>query len=52
MTLASMEDTKLPLNYHWPNDVPENLRWPTLERAIEVCEQFVRMRAAANVSGG
>jgi hypothetical protein len=52
VTLASMEDTKLPLNYHWPNDVPENLRWPTLERAIEVCEQFVRMRAAANVSGG
>jgi hypothetical protein len=45
VTLASMEDTKLPLNYHWPNDVPENLRWPTLERAIEVCEQFVRMRA-------
>jgi hypothetical protein len=48
VTLASMEDTKLPLNYHWPNDVAENLRWPTLERAIEVCEQFVRMRAAAN----
>jgi Peptidase family M28 len=47
VTLASMEDTKLPLNYHWPNDVPENLRWPTLERAIEVCEQFVRERAAA-----
>jgi hypothetical protein len=47
VTLASMEDTKLPLNYHWPNDVPENLRWPTLERAIEVCEQFMRMRAAA-----
>jgi hypothetical protein len=47
VTLASMEDTKLPLNYHWPNDVPENLRWPTLERAIEVCDQFVRMRAAA-----
>ena len=37
VTLASMEDTKLPLNYHWPNDVAENLRWPTLKRAIEVC---------------
>jgi Peptidase family M28 len=46
VTLASMEDTKLPLNYHWPNDVPENLRWPTLERAIDVSERFVRMRAA------
>ena len=40
------EDTKLPLNYHWPNDVPQNLRWPTIERAIDVTEQFVRMRAA------
>jgi Peptidase family M28 len=48
VTLASMEDTKLPLNYHWPNDVPENLRWPTIERAIEVCDQFLRMRAAAS----
>jgi Peptidase family M28 len=47
VTLASMEDTKLPLNYHWPTDLPENLRWPTLERAIKVCEQFVRLRAAA-----
>ena len=46
VTLASMEDTKLPLNYHWPNDVPENLRWPTIERAITVCERFVRERAA------
>ncbi len=52
VTLASMEDTKLPLNYHWPNDVPENLRWPTLERAIEVCDQFVRMRAAAGRARG
>jgi len=48
VTLASMEDTKLPLNYHWPNDVPENLRWPTIERAIDVSEQFVRMRAAVS----
>jgi Peptidase family M28 len=51
VTLASMEDTKLPLNYHWPNDVPENLRWPTLERAIEVCDRFVRMRAAVGRAG-
>jgi hypothetical protein len=51
VTLASMEDTKLPLNYHWPNDVPENLRWPTIERAIAVCERFVRERAAAVRTG-
>jgi Peptidase family M28 len=42
VTLASVEPTKLPLNYHWPTDIPENLHWQTVERAIDVCEEFVR----------
>ena len=33
-TLASVDETKLPMNYHWPNDVPEALHWGTIERAI------------------
>lgn len=45
VTLASVTDAKLPLNYHWPNDVPEELDWGTLERAIRVCERFLRQRA-------
>lgn len=47
VTLASVEDTKLPLNYHWPSDTPEALRWDTIEQAIEVCDRFLRRRAAA-----
>lgn len=41
-TLASVESTNFPSNYHWPSDTPENLNWETIESAIEVCEEFVR----------
>lgn len=41
-TLASVDYTKLPLNYHWPNDTPEHLHWDTIEDAIAVSEEFVR----------
>ena len=44
-TLASVDETKLPMNYHWPNDVPDALHWETIENAIAVCEQFQRTRA-------
>jgi hypothetical protein len=44
-TVASVDETKLPMNYHWPSDVPEALHWGTIESAIAVCEQFVRSRA-------
>ena len=45
-TLASVDETKLPMNYHWPNDTAENLHWPTIASAIAVCERFLRTRAA------
>lgn len=44
-TLASIDHTKLPLNYHWHTDTPDALHWETIEDAIAVCEQFVRSRA-------
>jgi Peptidase family M28 len=44
-TLASVDYTKLPLNYHWPSDTPDALHWQTAQDAIDVCEQFVRSRA-------
>ena len=43
-TLASVDETKLPMNYHWPNDTAENLHWSTIESAIAVCDQFLRER--------
>lgn len=44
-TLASVDETKLPMNYHWPNDVADALHWSTIESAIKVCDQFLRTRA-------
>jgi hypothetical protein len=45
VTLASIEATGLPLNYHWPSDLPEALHWDTIEQAIAVCDRFLRRRA-------
>ena len=46
-TLASVDETKLPMNYHWPNDTADNLHWSTIESAIAVCDRFLRTRAGA-----
>jgi hypothetical protein len=46
VTLASIDETNLPLNYHWPSDTPDALYWETIEDAVAVCESFVRGRAA------
>jgi hypothetical protein len=51
-TLASVDETKLPMNYHWPNDVPEALHWGTIEQAIAVCEEFLRARADRAAADG
>ncbi len=48
VTLASVDTTKLPLNYHWPSDVPEALHRDTIVNAIDVCDQFLRRRADTN----
>jgi hypothetical protein len=42
VTLASVDATKFPSNYHWPSDTPENLDWSTIERTFAVAEEFVR----------
>jgi hypothetical protein len=44
VTLASVDATKLPRNYHWPSDTPEGLSWSTVEDAIATAERFVRER--------
>jgi hypothetical protein len=46
-TLVSWEpDTKLISNYHLPTDIPENLRWETIERAVVVADALARDLAA------
>jgi acetylornithine deacetylase/succinyl-diaminopimelate desuccinylase-like protein len=44
-TLASIDATKFPANYHWPTDTPENLDWGTMERAFAVTDRFLRVGA-------
>lgn len=52
-TLASVDDTKLPRNYHWRNDTPDALEWQTIEDAIAVCDSFLRERAhEGSLTGG
>jgi Peptidase family M28 len=45
VTLASIDHTHLPLNYHWPSDRPEALHWDTIADAIAVCDRFLRRHA-------
>jgi hypothetical protein len=40
--LAACTDLKVPANYHWPSDVPENLSWATIEQATSVAESLIR----------
>jgi acetylornithine deacetylase/succinyl-diaminopimelate desuccinylase-like protein len=49
-TLASVDYTKLPLNYHWPSDTPEALHYETIEDAIAVSEEFVRSAATRSAA--
>jgi len=44
-TLGGVDETKFPSNYHWPDDTPDNVSWESVERALAVCETFVRRRA-------
>jgi Peptidase family M28 len=41
-TLGGVDETKFPLNYHWPTDTPDNLHWESVEAALAVCEAYVR----------
>lgn len=41
-TLASVDETKFPANYHWRSDTPDNLSWETIEQAYLVTERFIR----------
>jgi acetylornithine deacetylase/succinyl-diaminopimelate desuccinylase-like protein len=42
VTLASVDASKFPANYHRPSDTPENLDWGTIERTFAVVERFIR----------
>jgi putative aminopeptidase FrvX len=39
-------DTKLPANYHWPTDTPDNVLFETVGDAVRLCEALTRRLAA------
>jgi Iap family predicted aminopeptidase len=41
--LASFDEFKLPANYHWPTDVPDNVDFATVAAAATVVEGVVRL---------
>lgn len=42
LTLCSCTDLKQPLNYHWPNDVSENVHFDSVADAVRLSEAVVR----------
>jgi hypothetical protein len=44
--LGSVNRYKLPDNYHWPTDVPENVDFSTTADAVALCHEVVRTLAA------
>jgi hypothetical protein len=48
--LAACTDLKLPANYHWPTDVPENLSWPTIGHACAVVHALIERIAGSGTS--
>jgi hypothetical protein len=40
--IAACTDLKVPANYHWKSDVPENLCWRTIEQATALATRLIR----------
>jgi Peptidase family M28 len=50
--IAACTDLKVPANYHWNSDVPENLCWETIEQATLVAMRLVRRVGEAQDTRG
>ena len=44
--IGSCNRYKLPENYHWPTDVPDNVEFATVRDAVALCDAVVRRVAA------
>ena len=47
VSVCSCTEHKQPANYHWPNDVAENVDFETVGEAIRLSEEMTRRLAAA-----
>ena len=44
--VGSITRFRMPSNYHWPTDVPENVDFSTVEDAVRLCRALVERRGA------
>ena len=51
VSICSCTADKQPANYHWPNDISENVDFGTVSEAIELSEAMVRQLAKSWVLG-
>jgi peptidase M28-like protein len=49
--LGSLNEFKVPSNYHKPTDTPENVDYARVEEAVALCETLIRRGAAAATEG-
>ena len=50
VSICSCTEHKQPANYHWPNDVSENVDFDTVEAGIRLAEAMTRRLALDWVS--
>lgn len=48
--IGSMNELRMPSNYHWPTDVPDNVDYGTVAECVRLCDGVVR-RLARTVGG-
>jgi acetylornithine deacetylase/succinyl-diaminopimelate desuccinylase-like protein len=47
VALCSVDDLKIPTNYHWPTDTPENVDYSTVADCARLCRRLVERLAGA-----
>ena len=48
--LGSLNEYKVPANYHWPTDVPENVHYGGVADSVRLCEAVIHRLAAGGTS--
>lgn len=45
-SLGSVSEYRVPSNYHWPTDLPDNVIWESVVDCVRLCESLARRVAA------
>lgn len=47
VTFGSVDEFKLPTNYHWPTDTPDRVDYSTVEQCARLCRNLIRAIATS-----